>query len=122
MNQPYYTLDDQLQLMPVDVLTWSDHFSKRLQAGTHRVADDALGDDWVSTVFTGLNKRVIRDGPPLVFETMVKIGDRKMIVECHASWGEAKMGHARICALLKWMRQGNRQLSLEALLHYLEEE
>ncbi len=62
-------------------------------------------DDWdgrmVSTVFLRLDHNMHRDGPPLLFETMVFTKDEWIEEDCRrcATWEEAEAQHQEMCDL-----------------------
>lgn len=55
---------------------------------------------WVSTVWLGINHRYGDGGPPLIFETMVFIGEGSVDVDCrrYPTLAEAQAGHAATVA------------------------
>ena len=52
---------------------------------------------WVSTVYLGINHR-FGDGPPLIYETMVFVGDTFRGVDCkrYSTQEESELGHHRL--------------------------
>jgi hypothetical protein len=62
-----------------------------------RVAHDEIGEVVVSTVFLGLSAQH-REGPPLVFETLVF---PRNDVRRYSTWDEALEGHGRIVAAVR---------------------
>ena len=48
---------------------------------------------YVSTVFLGLDQRMLGKGPPIVFETMVFRNGRGDECEQYSSWDDAEAGH-----------------------------
>jgi hypothetical protein len=63
----YYILRDKTPI-PCDLMTWAhwleEHIADRI------VKQESIGQFWISSVFVGLDHSV-RNGPPLLFETMV---------------------------------------------------
>lgn len=80
-----------------DLLTWAKAFEKENRI----VAQDAVGDVMVSTVFLGLDHRHFDEGPPILWETMVFGGDNDQFQERYSSRKEALEGHARILDAVK---------------------
>lgn len=98
----HYILDGKTPVA-VDLMTWAkwlDDPSKK------RVAQDYIGDYWISTVFLGLDHRFSDDGPPILFETMVFPEKGKNMSEKWAeracTWDEALAAHERGC---QWARE-----------------
>ena len=60
------------------------------------VAQDRIGDLFVSTVFLGVNHAFL-PGPPMIFETMIFEGDRAGDLWRYSTWDEAEAGHRRVC-------------------------
>jgi hypothetical protein len=94
-----YILDGHTPV-PVDVLTWGawmEDFEQRV-VGRTAVAE---GVD-VSTVFLGMNLQ-FGEGPPLLFETMVRWEDGPLNQEQerYPTWAEAEQGHARMVARVR---------------------
>jgi len=78
--------------MQVDLLTWSLWFEK----AERHVAQDYVGQLWVSTVFLGLDHNFGGGGPPLLFETMIFSDELEMeSITCnrYSTWEEAEKGH-----------------------------
>lgn len=73
-----------------------------------RVAEDTVGDYWVSTVFLGLNHQWDPGEPPLIFETMVfpneqnsdQLGE-EWYMERYSTEAEAVVGHDQIVAKIR---------------------
>jgi len=68
-----------------------------------RVGSDHINGWWVSTVFIGLDHSFGRQGPPIVFETMVFPEDNydEHYMNRYATWAEAEAGHRRVVEELK---------------------
>ena len=86
-------------VVPVPMRDWT------LQPiAVRRVAEDRVGNVWVSTVFLGLDHGWV-EGRPILFETMVFAVDDEDGADLHqeryATWDEAAAGHARIVAGLR---------------------
>lgn len=69
---------------------WIEHLPNR------RLAEDWVGPSHVSTVFLGIDHNFSKEGPPVLWETMIFGGPRNG--ECHryASQASAQMNHDRI--------------------------
>lgn len=95
----YYILDEDRQPIPVDDgLTWGKWF----ETADRRVAQDYVGDKYVSTVFLGINHQ-FGDGPPLIFETMAfgKDWGDELGQERYSTWEEAEAGHKAMVERIK---------------------
>src|SRR5882724_8255427 len=80
-----------------DLVTWAEQFES---VDDRRVAYDELSAEVnVSTVFLGLDHRFGRDGPPILFETMIFGGPHDEYQERYSTWDEAVAGHKRALAL-----------------------
>lgn len=91
-----YILTEDREPLEVDAATWAVWF----ETANRRVARTELpGGGFISTVFLGLDHGYFKDEPPILFETMSKIGDEwEDYFERYATWAEAEAGHARIVA------------------------
>jgi len=96
----YYILDENHQAIPCEDM---NQWTKAFEDASRRVALDFVGKYRISTVFLGLDHNH-RGGPPLLFETMVFIGDsfHDEIEERCCTWDEAVKQHKRI---VKQMRE-----------------
>lgn len=91
-----YLLDDNGNPTPCnDLLEWA----RKLDNAMRRVAEDTIGDVYISTVFLGISYQ-FGDGPPLLFETMIFGGDRDGYQEHYSTRADALAGHARAVALV----------------------
>ena len=94
MTARYYILDKDRRVVPCDdVLEWARFMEKDLRVVGRTEYKCGV---WVSTVFMGLDHRIMGGGPPLVFETMVF----EMTMEGgggdqwrYSSWDDAVIGH-----------------------------
>jgi hypothetical protein len=81
---------------PIDALTWGrlHEDESYMRIGS----DSLLGNSiWVSTVWLGINHNFSRQGPPILFETMVFAKHGMMIdlyCQRYSTEDEAKEGHA----------------------------
>jgi hypothetical protein len=81
--------------MPVDdVIVWGRWFK---DINNRRIAEDMIGDVWISTVFLGLD-HAWGDDPPLLFETMAFRGGRDLYQDRCGTWQEAQAMHQRAVA------------------------
>ena len=64
------------------------------------VAKDSVGNEVVSTVFLGIDHSCTRDGPPVLWETMV-FGSDNEVVQRYTSLKDAKSGHKEVVKMLR---------------------
>ena len=85
-----------------------EQWSKRFNDPERIIAQQTIGDYWISTVWLGLDHSH-HYGPPLIFETMVFDADRSSGYEHrmvrYTTLEEAKAGHARLAAVLKRLQR-----------------
>lgn len=62
-----YILIGQTPVPCDDLLEWA----RWMEGADSRVFETTVGEYWVSTVFLGLDHNWLRDGEPLLFETMI---------------------------------------------------
>jgi len=55
----------------------------------------------VSTMFLPVNHNFFREGPPVVFETMIFGGDEDGYQRRYTNWDEAVLGHREVLHVLK---------------------
>lgn len=90
---------------------WCVLAERKHAEGYGRVGSTRYGTLWVSTVWIGINMRMMwpLDGPPAIFETMVFCDthdDRKCACEWdgyemrYPTWTQAAAGHAEICSMV----------------------
>lgn len=72
-----------------------------------RIGLDHVGPYHVSTVWLGINYNFSRQGPPIIFETMVFVGveaddplGMDMFIERYATEEQARQGHADLITLI----------------------
>lgn len=80
--------------VPASLEEWARWFEK----SDRHVATDQVGDQFVSTVFLGLDHS-FDHGPPLLFETMILGGKNDQYQERCSTWDEAEKQHATALAL-----------------------
>lgn len=97
----YYDMDGQ----PMDQGKWIQKFE---DSDGRVVAQEHVGEFWVSTVWLGLDHSFSGNGPPLIFETMVFPAKDDEVT----NWGElfgdrystkdaALQGHERVAEALR---------------------
>lgn len=97
MSNRYVLVNGQPEVCE-DLLTWAQWFE---QSSDERiVAQDRLGDVFISTVFLGLDHSFGR-GEPLLFETMIFSGPHDQYQERYSTKAEALEGHAKALASVK---------------------
>ena len=90
MNDKYILVDGK----PVkceNIAEWGQWFEKDDRKIDHTIISDT-GDEYVSTVFLGLDHS-FGDGPPILFETMVFGGPLDQEMDRYATMEEAQAGH-----------------------------
>ena len=84
--------------VPVDTLegaAWlEEHTEDRI------VGNDEVDGVHVSTCFIAINHQFHPDGPPLVYETLVR-GDDDMYIRRYSTREEARVGHNRVLNKLR---------------------
>lgn len=97
-----YILDDDKNVVSTsELFVWAEWYEN----ADRRVAEDTIGEYWVSTVFLGLDHRFDDEGPPLIFETMIKhkIDGWMNYQNRYATWEEALKGHNEA---VEWVKNG----------------
>lgn len=87
-------------IIKADLMTWARWFQDNHEA--RRIGRDKLENSFeISTVFLGLDHNFGREGPPLLFETLVwdRRGD-EVDGARYSTYDEAEAGHARMVG--KW--------------------
>jgi hypothetical protein len=88
----HYILIGQTPVPEPDTLKWAEFF----EAGDRIVFQTEVGASVVSTVFLGLDHQW-RDGPPLLFETMIFTdGESEGYQRRCSTWIEAEAQHAEV--------------------------
>ena len=87
----YYVLDGHKAVPTADVYEWAAMLEKPERV----VAQTLVGGCQVSTVFLGLDHNFSGEGPPLIFETMVKnpSGGWEDFQERYSTENDAIIGH-----------------------------
>ena len=84
-----YILQGKVAIPEPDVQKWAKWFEK----ADRRVKVTHVGDTMISTVFLGIDHSFGQLGPPLLFETMVFIGDGDGDMNRYPTWKLAEQGH-----------------------------
>ena len=89
-----YRLEDKTPIPEPDLRIWSEWF----ETATNRVVAQTQidTDEQVSTVFLGIDHRLLGNGPPILFETLVFGGNCDMDQRRYLTWDEAEEGHRRV--------------------------
>lgn len=88
-------LDGEPHLEP-DLLIWG----RWMQTAHLSIAFDSAGSSAVSTIFLGLDHSHGDDGPPVLWETMVRGGSRHGYQQRYTSREDALIGHAEVLRML----------------------
>lgn len=102
-----YKLDDdgKTPIVVENTIEWAEWYEgadeQRRVAKTHIDTDE-----YVSTVFLGLDHNFTGEGPPILFETMVFGGEFDEEQVRYATWDEAAEGHEQMVARLMRGREG----------------
>jgi hypothetical protein len=92
----FYILDGHTPVPTHDPMKWGRMME---DIDTRRVAQNTVGDVWVSTVFLGLDHNW-GDGPPLLFETMAFRDKQEIAMDRYSTWAEAEAGHTAMLVRL----------------------
>lgn len=93
MNSGRYILDGHKAVPCDNLMEWAMEFEKM----DRTVARTDFPRCHVSTVFLSLDHNFTRNGPPLLFETMVFGGKFDGDCERYSTWEEAERGHKAMC-------------------------
>ena len=95
----YYILNPDHSIREAEHLEWAKWFEGPIKR--RRVALTKLAAGEISTVFLGLDHRIVGDGHPLLFETMVfdQFGNEQGVERC-STWEEAVLIHTNM--VHKW--------------------
>lgn len=106
-----YKLNPDKTITPCSTLEWSEQLESMMANDTKHVAKDDVNDCWISTVWLGLDHQYIDDGPPHIYETMIKkTGDGWLnYQERYSTWDEAVEGHKRA---VEWVKNGCKEEDL----------
>lgn len=95
-RSPYF----DRQGAPISFGEWSERHSR----GDWRVAQDRLGEAWVSTIWNGIDAGPL-DEPPVIFETVIFGGPYDRYEWGYSTEVEAKAGHERVVEALREGRE-----------------
>lgn len=95
-KQRHYILIEKEPVPADDILTWIAW----MKSANNIIEQTDIGDIKVSTVFLGLDRQW-KDGPPLLFETMIFGGEHDEDQWRYATWEEAEQGHTYAIDLVK---------------------
>jgi hypothetical protein len=77
---------------PIDVISWA-HLRGNMQYC--RIAEDDIGNIYISTVWVGVRMSPFDDSPPRIFETMVfNLGADEEYIQQYSTEEAARIGHA----------------------------
>lgn len=95
----FYILNDEENPIKVDdVVVWAKWFETA--HGKRIIAQDSVGDVFVSTVFLGLDHNFGFGGDPLLYQTMIFGGPHDQYQSRYASRQGAIAGHAQALAMV----------------------
>jgi hypothetical protein len=80
-----------------DLMTWG----KWMEYARTSLAQDAMGESRVSTVFLGLDYSFVPGGAPVLWETMIFGGEHDGYQDRYTSYADALAGHAKALAMVK---------------------
>jgi hypothetical protein len=92
VRRVYYLLDADRRPIEVEsVEEWDRAISTNRPVAVTEITKGVV----VSTVFLGVDRRnhFLKEGPPLLFETMIFGGQLDMRLWYYASWDDAETGH-----------------------------
>ncbi len=84
-----------------DILAWAEWLGKADRHVGETTVEFGSAKVLVSTVFLGIDYDFTREGPPVLFETMVFNGAHDGYQERYCSEEEARAGHERIVRMVK---------------------
>lgn len=95
MREPHYILKGK-EVVACELDQWVEMFSK----GNRILRQDRHYGILISTVFLGIDHSFHKEGPPVVFETMIFGGRYSDYQERYTTWDEAMEGHWRALTLV----------------------
>lgn len=96
----HYVLVDGEPVGVEDVLLWARWYEQTFETGERHVADDTIGEVWVSTVFLGTDYNFLGEGPPVLWETAIFEKDEVVDIRRYSSREAAERGHTEVVAAL----------------------
>jgi hypothetical protein len=110
MMDMYYKLNEDKSVSPCDLLEWAQQREVMSKTYTKHVAEETIGDRWISTVWLGVDHGIRwsdkEDYQPLIFETMIhnnKTEEWEDYEERYSTWADAVSGHKRA---VEWVKNG----------------
>lgn len=103
MRPHWYVLNEDHTTSPMEEPI--DYTRLEWDITKRRVLETTVGDAWVSTVFLQ-SDHAFRDGPPILFETLVFGGDHADHMQRYSTWDEAVAGHAEVVKLVRGTWKG----------------
>jgi hypothetical protein len=100
MRNLHYILDAEHNVVPAELIEWA----KWLKDSDRVVKQEDIGPYWISTVFLGLDHNYLIEGPPLVFETMIRNERENSWLDYQtrcATWAEAEAMHQEALAYVR---------------------
>ena len=88
-----FILKNRVPVPEPDLMKWAQWFEG---ADKRRVAKTQTLFGWVSTVFLGIDHSFLKDGPPILFETMIFRGPLDQEMDRYSTYEEAVQGHNRM--------------------------
>jgi hypothetical protein len=70
-----------------------EDWKPRIGTEEWRVKFSEQGDVQVSTIFLGIDHRFVGNGPPLLFETLLRVAGESHDMVRYSSWDDAVTGH-----------------------------
>ena len=100
----YYLNEDKIYIK-CSVLEMSKQIKEMIQNDTKHVALDRLNGKRIYTVWLGLDHSFDEDGEPLLFETMIFVGNdnSEIYMDRYSTWNAAEEGHKRA---VQWVKDG----------------
>lgn len=89
-----YKLVDRKPVPVTDLMEWAVGLGEE----NNHIAKDDVGSVHVSTVFLGLDHNYLREGPPVLFETMVFRSGSGDEMRRYSSYEDAERGHSEMVA------------------------
>lgn len=92
----HWILDENKKVKQVDLATWAQWYEDSIRSKARIVRQEWIGDSWVSTVFLALDHNWTKEGPPVLWETMVfsnRSIDQHWMFRCSGNWEQAEAMH-----------------------------
>jgi hypothetical protein len=103
----HYTLAGRTPVKVETLKGWAEEMARRDRIAAEtgvdlwRVDQTEIGTVRISTVFLGLDHNFLREGPPILLETMIFGGRHDEFQNCCATWDEAEAMHAEAVGLVR---------------------